>query len=102
MPATDAAYTNTLGLSGTQSTKVRQVFVQQAAQAQRLDQQRRDMDAATCRNLRNILGDQGMARWAAMMPPPPPPPPPHAPRHALPPPPPPANAMQPVPPAVRR
>jgi hypothetical protein len=46
------------------------------------------MDATTCRNLRNVIGDQGMARWAAMTPPPPPPQPPsRAPGEAPPPPP---------------
>ena len=85
MPSTDAAYTRALGLSSAQAAKVQQVFEKQATQAQRLDQQRRDMDATTCRNLRDILGDQGMTHWASMMPPrqppsaagatPPPPPP---------------------------
>lgn len=87
MPSTDAAYTRALGLSSAQAAKVQQVFEKQATQAQRLDQQRRDMDATTCRNLRDILGDQGMTRWASMMPPPPPP---RAPG-ATPPPPPPAQ-----------
>lgn len=92
VPATDAAYANALGLSGTQAAKVRQVFEQQTAQTQRFDQQRREMDATTCRNLRNIVGEQGMTRWASMMPPPPPP---RAP--GLAPPPPPPNAVPPTP-----
>lgn len=80
MPTTDAAYSSVLGLSSAQAAQVQQVFQQQAAAAQGLDQQRRNLDAATCRSLRNIVGDQGMTHWASMMPPPPPPPPPQQPQ----------------------
>lgn len=70
MAVTDVAFETALGLSSAQAARVRQVFEQQAAQTQRLDQQRRDVDASTCRNLRDIVGDQGLARWWSVMPPP--------------------------------
>jgi hypothetical protein len=68
----DAGFATSLGISSAQASKVQQVFEHQSAQAQRLDQQRREIDAETCRSLRSIVGDQGMARWSAATPPPPP------------------------------
>jgi hypothetical protein len=72
MAGSQDGLTKTLGLNGTQATRVQQVFAHQAAQALQLDQQRRALDAETCRSLRTIVGDQEMTRWAATMPPPPP------------------------------
>jgi hypothetical protein len=71
-PANDEGLAKGLGISSAQASKVQQVFERQQAQAQRLEQQRRDLDAQTCKDLRGILSDQGMARWAAAAPPPPP------------------------------
>ncbi|WP_458068222.1 hypothetical protein [Rhodanobacter sp. BL-MT-08] len=61
-----------LGISSAQAAKVQKVFERQLAQARQLEQQHHDLDAQTCKDLRGILGDQGMARWAAAAPPPPP------------------------------
>jgi hypothetical protein len=71
-PTSDDGLAKGLGISSAQASKVQKVFEQREAQAERLDQQRRDLDAQTCKDLRGILGDQGMARWAAAAPPPPP------------------------------
>lgn len=93
VPASDDGFAKDLGINSTQATKVQQVFERQAAQAQRLDQQRRDMDAETCRSLQSIIGDQGMARWSAAFPPPPPPGGPWRGPHLMPPPPPPPQGQ---------
>jgi hypothetical protein len=83
MAVTDIALKTALGLSQSQAAQVRQVFERRALQQQRLEQERRDLDATTCRKLRDIVGDQGLARWWSMIPSPPigphgptPPPPP--------------------------
>lgn len=68
----DNGLIKSLGISSAQASKVQKVFERQQAQAQQLEQQHRNLDAQTCKDLRNILGDQGMARWAAAAPPPPP------------------------------
>lgn len=68
-PAANTALQSVLGLSADQAGRVRQVFEQQATQAQRMDQQRRVADARTCQQLRAIVGAQVMARWAKSAPP---------------------------------
>ena len=76
-PATslnDNGFNKGLGINSAQVSKVKQVLEYQFAQAERLNQQRRQVDADTCRSLRSIIGDQSMARWSAATPPPPPPP----------------------------
>ena len=72
-PTNDDDLVKGLGISSAQASKVQKVFERQEAQAQRMDQQRRDLDAQTCKDLRGILGDQAIARWSAATPPPPPP-----------------------------
>lgn len=80
-----------LGIGTAQAAQVQQVFEKHMAQAQKLDEQRRAMDAQTCSQLKSIIGDQAMTRWASLTPPPPPPPPfgpGHGPNGMVPPPPP--------------
>lgn len=82
MPVSNVALESALGLGEAKAEQVRQVFLRRAAQQQKLDQERNDLDAATCRSLLGIVGDQGLARWSSATPPPPrpdvgvPPPPP--------------------------
>jgi len=71
-PANGDGLAKALGISNAQASKVQKVFERQRAQAQQLEQQHRDLDAQTCKDLRSILGDQGIARWSAATPPPPP------------------------------
>lgn len=96
MAVSDIAFETALSLSRSQAAQVRQIFEQRATRQQQLDQKRRDLDASTCRNLRNIVGDQGLARWWSLIPPPPPPGGPGR----RPPPPPPAGMAPPPPPPV--
>lgn len=75
LSSTDSdALRTTLGLSADKAARVGEVFKQQRQQDERAHQQRRDADAATCRSLREIVGDAGMARWQANAPRPPAPP----------------------------
>lgn len=60
-----------LGISSAQASQVQQVFGKHMAQAQKLDEQRRAMDAQTCSQLKSIVGDQAMTHWASLTPPPP-------------------------------
>lgn len=62
---------NALGISVQQAARVRAVFREQSEQAQNIEQQRRDLDASTCRKLHAIVGDAGFARWVSVAPPPP-------------------------------
>jgi hypothetical protein len=68
-PVNDDELARGLQISSAQASKVQKVLARQQEQAQRLGQQRRDLDTQTCKDLRGILGDQGMARWAAAAPP---------------------------------
>lgn len=74
-PVSDVALRNALGLTAAQAAQVREVFTRQAASLQALERQHRELDADTCRDLRKIVGDQGLANWWSLTPPPPPPPP---------------------------
>lgn len=78
----EARWRDALGISTAQARQVQQLF-----------ESRQKDDRATCRKLRDIVGDKAMDRWSALsaLPPPPPPPPaPDAPRPPDPPAPPPA------------
>ena len=70
--ANDDGLIKGLGISSAQASKVEKVFERQREQAEQLEQRHRDLDAQTCKDLRGILGDQGIARWSAAVPPPPP------------------------------
>lgn len=65
---------NALGIDEQKAVQIQAVFRDQGEQAQRIDQQRRDLDASTCRKLHAIVGDQGLAHWMSLASPPPPPP----------------------------
>jgi len=78
-----ATLANALGIDTQKAAQIQAVFRDQDEQAQRIDQQRRDLDASTCRRLHAIVGDQGVARWMSLAPPPPP----HGPGTPPPPPP---------------
>lgn len=80
-----ATLANALGIDTQKAAQIQAVFRDQDEQAQRIDQQRRDLDASTCRKLHAIVGDQGLAHWMSLAPPPPPPPP-HGPGTPPPPP----------------
>jgi len=103
-PASDDSLSKGLGINSAQAAQVQKVFERQRAQAQQLEQQHRNLDAQTCKDLRSILGDQGMARWFAAAPPPPPAghgpfgPPSHGTGGMMPPPPPPLPLPLPLPP----
>jgi hypothetical protein len=74
-PPTPALYPNhslekMLGISAQQAAQVEAVFQQQGEQMRRIEQQRRELDDATCRKLHAIVGDQGFAKWSRAAPPP--------------------------------
>ena len=70
----DTRWQATLGISAAQATQVQQALEQQARQRQKFDEQRRSQDAASCEQIRSIIGDKAMAKWAEASPVPPPPP----------------------------
>lgn len=89
----DTQWQTTLGISAAQARQVQQALEQQARQRQKFDEQRRSQDAAGCENIRSIIGDKAMAKWAAASPVPPPPPRPPMPPAPPTPPAPPADAQ---------
>lgn len=62
-----------LDISASQVAQVRQVFQNAGQQRVQIAQQRRALDAQTCKRLHAIVGDAGFARWSSATPPPPPP-----------------------------
>lgn len=68
-----------LGISTAQATQVQQLMQQKAAALEKERTRQRASERALCSQLRGIVGEKAMDRWAETSPPPPPPPMPPAP-----------------------